>query len=107
MTERPEDSAHRGSHELYEAVDLLDAAVRNPRSARPAALAALRALLLYWDQDPRGDTVVELLNQVAETDDTLLEFSADAAALDGGGPGDLYAHAKVFVDAARGRIINI
>src|SRR5205085_9894015 len=93
---------------LAEAERLLTAAEQDPAQALPAAKAALRALLLEWSVAPRGDTVVQLLEQVAETDDSVLEFRPEAAVLDRFDPQpDAAERAKIFVDAARARLANI
>jgi hypothetical protein len=47
------------------------------------------------------------LAQAAETDDTLEQFRSDAAALDGGAAANPHEQAKIFVDAARARLMNI
>ena len=111
MKEPAGDRSHRGAHALADAERLLEQAERgDPEAARSAAQAALRALLLEWTEQPRGERVVDLLMQAAETDDTLAEFRSDALTLDGHifeTPGDAYERAKVFVDAARGRLANI
>ena len=97
-----------GYNALAEAEQLLLAAETDWRQARPAAVAALRALLLEWSVTPRGDSVVELLEQTAETDDTLLEFRSEARVLDRfEETPDAAERAKIFVDAARGRLANI
>src|SRR5438477_5967038 len=108
MTE--EDSVHQGAHALEEAERLLERAEHDPAAAQPAAVAALRALLLAWSETPSSARLADLLAQAAETDDTLAEFRSDALALDGHAtetPGDAYERAKEFVDAARGRLDNI
>ena len=110
MTEtRPPDAgAHQGYHALAEAERLLLQAEQDPAVARPAAAAALRALLLQWAQTPRGERVGELLAQAAETDSTLADFQLAAADLDAhSAEADAYERAKMFVDAARGRLANI
>jgi hypothetical protein len=107
MSEEPGDRAHQGAHALEAAERLLDAAERDPAAARPAAVEALKALLLAWSETPRGERVEELLAQAAETDDTLEQFRADAVALDAEAAADAHERAKIFVDAARGRLVNI
>ncbi|HEV7664827.1 MAG TPA: hypothetical protein VGQ62_14940 [Chloroflexota bacterium] len=95
---------------LTEAERLLAAADAEPAHACPAAIAALKALLLEWGVTPRAETVVALLEQAAETDDTLLHFRAEAAVLDRFSieqPPDAAQRAKIFVDAARARLANI
>lgn len=107
MAERTTDLAHEGFHALADAERLLLAA-SDPARAREAARAALRALLLDWGQAPRGSSVGDLLRQAAETDDTLAGFAGTAEDLEADPPrGDPAANAKVFVDAARGRLANI
>ena len=84
---------------------LLREAEQQPSLARPAAVAALQALLVEWGLTPRGDRVVDLLEQAAETDTSLLEFRPEAAVLDRfEDTPDTAERAKVFVDAARGRL---
>ena len=108
MHERSDDTSHEGAQVLHEAEQLLERAERDPAAARAAAAAALRGLLLLWSQAPRGERVGELLSQAAETDDTLAEFMDDAAVLDRDDVVDgTYERAKVFVDAARARVVNI
>ena len=110
MTEtRPPDAgAQRGYHALAEAERLLMQAEQDPAAARPAAVEALRALLFQWAQTPRGERVSELLAQAAETDPTLADFRLAAADLDAhSAEADAYERAKMFVDAARGRLANI
>ena len=52
--------------------------------------------------------VSELLAQAAETDPTLADFRLAAADLDAhSAEADAYERAKMFVDAARGRLANI
>jgi hypothetical protein len=93
---------------MAEAERLLIEAERNPARARPAAVAALRSLLLEWTQDPHGDTVTALLEQAAQTDESLLHFRTEAAVLDRVEvPADAHEQAKIFVDAARARLANI
>ena len=93
---------------LAEAERLLDESAQTPAQARPAAAAALRALLLEWGVTPRADSVVGLLEQVAETDDSLLHFRAEAAVLDRfPDEPDAGDRARIFVDAVRARLANI
>jgi HEPN domain-containing protein len=97
-----------GYESLAKSERLLKEAEQDWRQAHPAAVAALRALLLEWGVTPRGQTVVELLEQAAETDDTLLDFRAEATVLDRfEEQPDAAERAKIFVDAARGRLTNI
>jgi hypothetical protein len=101
-------SQQEGFEALAEAERLLLESEQNPAAARDAALAALRSLLLEWGQTPRADTVVGLLEQVAETDDSVNQFHAEASVLDRFNPGpDAGERAKIFVDAARARLANI
>jgi hypothetical protein len=80
----------------------------DPSVARQAAVAALRALLLEWHQEARGETVLDLLLQAAETDSTLEHFRPEAEVLDRFNPEpDATDRAKIFVDAARARLANI
>ena len=78
-----------------------------PARRLPAAFAALTGLLHFWEQEPRGEHLVDLLAQAEETDSTLEALRNDALTLDGGTfatPGDAYERAKAFVDAALGRV---
>ena len=101
MTEEPFDAFANSERLLAEAAE-------DVSKARPAAIEALRALLLEWGVTPRGDTVVKLLEQAAETDDSLLEFRPEAAVLDRfEQTPDSAERAKIFVDAARARLANI
>jgi peptidoglycan/xylan/chitin deacetylase (PgdA/CDA1 family) len=103
MTAQPE-----GFPQLAEAERLLSASETDPRQAAPAAKAALRALLDAWSTPPAGDTVVALLDQAVQTDDSLNEFRPEAAVLDRFDPQpDAATRAKIFVDAARARLANI
>jgi HEPN domain-containing protein len=95
---------------LTDSERLLHEAQEDPARAPAAAQAALRGLLIEWGVTPRGETIVELLEQAAETDDTLLHFRPEAALLDSFEPGEqpeAAEHAKIFVDAARARLANI
>jgi hypothetical protein len=93
---------------LAAAERLLVQAESDPSAARQAAVAALQALLLEWSQNPRADTVVDLLLQAAETDSSLEQFRAEAEVLDRFNPeADAADRAKIFVDAARARLANI
>ncbi|HEY3057793.1 MAG TPA: hypothetical protein VGL99_02350 [Chloroflexota bacterium] len=93
---------------LREAERLVAQAESDPSVAAEAAIAALRALLIEWSVSPRGDTVVALLEQAAETDDTLLHFRPEAAVLDRFETApDAAARARIFLDAARARLANI
>jgi hypothetical protein len=93
---------------LGDAERLLSEAGQTPDRARPAAVAALRALLLEWGVTPRGESVVALLEQAAETDDSLLHFRTEAAVLDGSpDEPDGADRARIFVDATRARLANI
>ena len=99
------DQAHRGADELAEADRLLEESADDPSNgsaATGAAVAALRALLLQWTEEPGSQRPTELLVQAAKTDPSLLKFSADAEALEAPtGDGRDYEHAKTVVDAAR------
>ena len=79
-----------------------------PGEGRAAAIAALRALLQEWGVAPRAETVTGLLEQAAETDDSLLHFRSQAESLDQqlNAP-EAAEQAKIFVDAARARLANI
>ena len=93
---------------MADAERLLIDAEQDPAQARPAAIAALRSLLLEWGQTPRGETVTALLDQTGETDASLLHFRAEAAVLDRFDVAvDAHERAKIFVDAARARLANI
>ena len=108
MNEPPDAGASQGAEELAEAERLLIQAEQNPSAARPAAIAALRALMLSWGQTPRSERLTELLAQASETDESLADFSRAADALDAySSKSDAYERAKMFVDAARGRLANI
>lgn len=97
--------APAGFREIAEAERLLLRAEEDPSQARDAAINALRGLLRYWGEEPRGQTVAALLAQAARTDDTLADFMVAASDLDAKtGELDAYERAKVFVDAARGRL---
>ena len=95
---------------LATAERLLAEAEQNAGLARPAAIAALRALLGEWGVqiEASQETVVDLLEKAAETDDSLLDFRAEASVLDRfeDAP-DAAERAKIFVDAARARLANI
>jgi hypothetical protein len=108
MNEPPDAGAGLGAEALAEAERLLLQAEQNPSDARPAAVAALRALILSWGQTPRGEHLTELVAQASETDESLADFSRAADALDAySSESDAYERAKAFVDAARGRLANI
>jgi hypothetical protein len=93
---------------LADAERFLAEAKQTPARARPAAVAALRALLLEWGVTPRGDSVVALLEQAGETDDSLLHFRTEAAVLDRSpDEPDAADRARIFVDATRARLANI
>ncbi|MBV9171620.1 MAG: hypothetical protein JOZ81_16230 [Chloroflexi bacterium] len=94
--------------QAYESLVAAERLLADPAQARLAALDALRALLEEWSVEPRGDSVVGLLEQAAETDQTLLDFRAEAAVLDRfPDEPDAAERAKIFVDAARARMVNI
>ena len=93
---------------LSDAERLLQESEQAPTQARPAAIAPLRALLLEWGVTPRGDSVVGLLEQVAETDESLMHFRTEAAVLDRfPDEPDAADRARIFVDAVRARLANI
>ncbi len=93
---------------LRDAERLVVQAETDPSVAAEAAKAALRALLREWSVEPTGETVVALLEQAAETDNTLLHFRPEAAVLDRfESTPDAAARATIFVDAARARLANI
>jgi hypothetical protein len=100
-----------GFPQLAAAERLLTAAEEDPSQAPNAAKAALRALLDAWGSQPEADSVVALLDEAAKTDDTLLQFRAEAQVLDRFEPQpafvDAAERAKIFVDAARARLANI
>jgi hypothetical protein len=101
MTNEPFDT-------LTDAERLLAESGQTPAQARPAAVAAIRALLLEWGVTPRGQTAVELLEQAAETDESLLHFRTEAAVLDRfPDEPDAADRARIFVDAVRARLANI
>lgn len=97
-----------GFPQLAAAERLLTAAEQDPKEAPNAAKAALRAMLDAWGSQPGADSVVALLDEAAKTDDTLLQFRAEAQVLDRFDPQpDAAERAKIFVDAARARLANI
>ena len=97
-----------GYDAMFEAERLLAEAVQDWTKARPAALDAMRALLIEWGVTPRAETVVGLLEQAAETDESLLAFRPEATVLDRfEETPDSAQRAKIFVDAARARLANI
>ncbi|TME39619.1 MAG: hypothetical protein E6I75_05290 [Chloroflexi bacterium] len=101
-------SEQQGYQALAEAERLLARADEDPASARAAAVSALQSLLLEWGETPSADTVTGLVEQAARTDDTLLDFHAEAEVLDRFNPAaDAAERAKLFVDAARARLVNI
>jgi hypothetical protein len=103
-------SQERGAEALAEAEELLAAADRDQdaAAARAAAISALKSLLLAWGQSASSNSVVTLLEQAAKTDHTLLDFHAEAEVFDRFNPGtDAADRAKIFVDAARARLVNI
>ena len=103
------DQAHRGADELAEAERLLADSESDPSNgaaATAAAVAGLKALLLQWTEEPRGETPTALLSQAARTDETLMKFRPDAEALEAPtGDGRDYEHAKALVDAARALLV--
>jgi len=93
---------------LRDAEHLLVEAEADPNKAAGAARAALRSLLDAWSVQPEGTTVAALLDQAAQTDESLHDFRPDAVVLDGLEPQpDAAKRAKIFVDAARARLANI
>ena len=97
-----------GYDAMFEAERLLAEAGQDWTKARPAALDAMRALLIEWGVTPRAKTVVGLLEQAAETDESLLAFRPEATVLDRfEETPDSAERAKIFVDAARARLANI
>src|SRR5437660_6011576 len=93
---------------LVESEHLLVAADDMPAIGRHAAVAALRALLQEWGVTPRADSVTGLLEEAAETDDSLLHFRSEAAVLERfPDEPDAAERAKIFVDAVRARLANI
>jgi hypothetical protein len=104
-TKRPDAGAHQGFHAIADAELLLQQAESDPSVARDAAIAALRGLLYYWADEPRGTTLSELLAQAAQTDSTLADFEVPASDLDAkSSEYDAYERAKIFVDAVRARL---
>jgi hypothetical protein len=94
--------------DLERSEDLLEAAETAPTSGRQAALSALRGLLEEWNEVPRVDSVVGLLEQAAETDASLLELRAEASDLDRfPDEPDSAERARSVVDAVRARLVNI
>jgi hypothetical protein len=94
--------------DAYESLVAAERLLADPAQARTAALDALRALLQEWSVSPTADSVVGLLEQAAETDDSLLQFRPEAAVLDRfPDEPDAAERAKIFVDAARARLVNI
>jgi hypothetical protein len=97
-----------GYDAMLAAERLLAEAAQDWTKARPAALDAMRALLIEWGVTPRADTVVGLLEQAAETDESLLAFRPEASVLDRfEETPDSAERAKIFVDAVRARLANI
>ena len=94
--------------DLERSADLLEAAEAAPTNGRQAALSALRGLLEEWNEVPRADSVVGLLEQAAETDASLLEMRAEASVLDRfPDEPDSAERARTLVDAVRARLVNI
>jgi hypothetical protein len=103
-------SQEEGAEALEEAERLLATADRDqdPAAARAAAISALKSLLLAWGETATSDSVAGLLEQAAKTDHTLLDFHAEAEVFDRFNPGpDAADRARIFVDAARARLVNI
>ena len=98
---------HRAAHALMQADQLLERAETDPSQARLAAVEALRALLLFWTEEPRGETVSELLAQAADADQTLAELRVTAEDLDASSSElDAYERAATLIDAVRGRLMG-
>jgi hypothetical protein len=98
-----QDDAYK---DLEKSERLLDSA--QEAVGREAAMAALRGLLEEWSETPSADSVVGLLEQAARTDPTLLDFRAEATVLDRfPDEPDSAERARIFVDAARARLVNI
>ncbi len=95
--------------DLERSEQLAEAAEVTPPSGREAAIAALRALLEEWSVAPRtSDSVVQLLEQAAETDSSLMDLRSEATVLDRfPEEPDSAERAKTFVDAVRARLVNI
>jgi HEPN domain-containing protein len=98
--------------EAYEDLErsehLVDDANTAATQGRQAAIMALRALLEEWGEQPRADSVVDLLEQAAITDKSLLELRPEATVLDRfPDEPDSIERARAFVDAVRGRMVNI
>ena len=94
--------------DLSRSEQLLDAAETSSISGREAAMFSLRALLEEWNEVPRADSVVGLLEQAAETDARLLELRVDASVLDRfPEEPDSAERARNFMDAVRARLVNI
>ena len=71
-------------------------------------MLSLRALLEEWNEVPRADSVVGLLEQAAETEARLLELRVDASVLDRfPEEPDSAERARNFTDAVRARLVNI
>ena len=95
-------------HELTRSEQLVDEAEASSTSGREAAMASLRALLEEWNEVPRADSVLGLLEQAAETEGSLLELRVDATVLDRfPEEPDSAERARSFVDAVRARMVNI
>jgi hypothetical protein len=93
---------------LVESERLLESADDIPGDGRDAAVSALRALLQEWEVAPRADSVTGLLEQAADTDDSLLQFRPEAVELDRFPDAvDAAERARIFIDAARARLANI
>src|SRR5437879_13358313 len=93
--------------DLESSEHLLEAAEAAPSAGREAALSALRGLLEEWNEVPRADSVVGLLEQAAETDASLLELRTEASVLDRfPAEPDSADRERRFVDAVRARLVN-
>src|SRR5690349_15568153 len=94
--------------ELTRSERLVHEAEASSTRGREAAIAALRALLDEWNEVPRADSVVGLLEQAAETEARLLELRVDATVLDRfPEEPDSAERARSFVDAVHARLVNI
>lgn len=98
---------HRAAQALSHADRLLARAETDPTQAHPAAIEALRALLLFWTEEPLGETVSALLAQAAVADETLADLRLVAEDLDASRSElDAYERAATLVDAVRGRLMG-
>jgi hypothetical protein len=94
--------------DLQRSAELAHAAEQAPATCREAAIAALRALLAEWNVTACANSMVDLLEQAAETDSSLLEFRPEATVLDRfPEEPDSAERAQAFVEAVRARPVNI